>query len=100
MQKELCIRTYRRYRAVGLRWCGRCDYFRWVPMQISAFEILPGLSITLIEENGQWRFNDWSYRGHDVPRPPSSELERRFPNRDQAAEFFRTIFPALQEPEH
>jgi hypothetical protein len=65
-------------------------------MQISAFEILPDLSITLIEEDGAWRFNDWSYCGRHLPKPPEPDLSRRFPNREQAADFFRTIFPGAR----
>ena len=62
-------------------------------MQLKALPLWPGVSLTLIEDVGGWRFNSWSHFMQPLPLPAADDRERYFASAADAAEYFRTICP-------
>ena len=67
-------------------------------MQVVARTLVPGISITLVEDDAGWRFSAWSRQsalnGASLPPPPREVLEQRFATQDDALRHFRPLAPA------
>ena len=63
-------------------------------MRALSFPVWPGVSLTLIEDAGQWRFQSWSrHSGRTIASPPEPMCTQHFSSFEDAAEFFRSICP-------
>jgi hypothetical protein len=62
-------------------------------MHVVAVALLPDVSLTLVEERGEWRFARWAKpSGDPLPQPSAEYLVHRFPSPHAAETFFRSIF--------
>ena len=63
-------------------------------MKVVRLPIWPGVSLTLMQQDGGWRFQSWERQlGHPMAPPPNADRAQWFPTMDAAAEFFRLICP-------
>jgi hypothetical protein len=63
-------------------------------MQILATRLAPDVSITLVQQDGAWRFQRGGPARSQRPLPPPSGADRAFATSDAALEFFRSVCPA------
>ena len=62
-------------------------------MQVVATALLPGVSITLLEDAEGWRFVAWSTVTTPIAEPSSAARALRFTTHADAMEYFRSICP-------
>ena len=62
-------------------------------MRVQAMPLWLGVSITLLQEDGGWRFGSWSKFTQDLPQPPPEECAKWFATAEEAVAHFRTLCP-------
>jgi hypothetical protein len=61
-------------------------------MTIVAVTLAPNVTLTLVEEDGAWRFGSWSrHPWAELPSPDADDLARRFTGVEDAAAHFRSL---------
>jgi hypothetical protein len=68
-------------------------------MVTAAFAVSIGtnVSLTLVKEDGTWRFGSWyRHAWHELPRPAAADLAKRFVEAADGAEHFRALLRTLE----